>query len=154
MCAIHAQVPAVMACQGCGTAVCAVCRTRWGSRALCVTCVEKALQEHEKRPEDPRAHRRQALLALLLGIGAWVLVLGSALPILLIRAESQTEALVNLSGLLLLTSLLPAMVGIGQGAAAVRARGNRLMMGTVGLVLSGAHVGCLLGLLLFSIIQQ
>src|SRR5262245_43066849 len=82
-CATHPNNPAVGTCQRCGTYVCGVCRTRWQDRALCLACLARALDVKEVRPEEVRAHRRQALLALTFGATAWGLVLVVALLLFL-----------------------------------------------------------------------
>src|SRR4051812_35197337 len=62
-CAAHPNNAAVGVCQRCGTYMCALCRTRWHDRTLCPACVLRALDEKEVKPEDVKAHRRQAMLA-------------------------------------------------------------------------------------------
>jgi hypothetical protein len=147
-CAIHPNNPSVGVCQRCGNFLCGVCRTRWLDRALCLACIERALESREVRPEDARAHRRQAVMALLFGVCAWLLLMLGGLPFLL---SSHMSGLLVLSGLVALASLLPALFGVGQGAAAIRARGERMILATCGLILCGALVGLLLGGMLFSV---
>jgi hypothetical protein len=150
-CGTHPNNPSVGTCQRCGNFVCAVCRTRWYDRALCLACVERNLEAKQAGPEDARAHRRQAMLALILGVAAWGLVMLGALPLLLARPNSPGAAgFVTLAGLVTLCSVLPSLFGIGQGAAAIRARGERMLLATCGLVLCGTHLGVFLGLPLFA----
>jgi hypothetical protein len=145
-CASHAHNPAVGVCGRCGTYICALCRTRWEDRPLCPACVVRALDAREVRPEDAKAHRRQALLAVVFGLSAWALVLLCFLIPLLVRPSSTTaQALILTAGLLGITSFVPSLFGVGQAAAAIRARGSRMVMATFGLVLSASHVGAALG---------
>jgi hypothetical protein len=150
-CALHPNNPSVGTCQRCGNFLCSVCRTRWHERALCVACVERIAAVQEARPEEARAHRRQALLALVFGITAWTLILLGGLPLLFAKPNSANAAhLVTLAGLVTLSSLLPALFGVGQGAAAIRARGERMILATCGLILCGAHLAVVVGALLFA----
>ena len=52
---------------------------------LCRPGLLRALDDKETRQEDVRAHRRQALLAMTSGAGAWVLVLVAFLLLFLTR---------------------------------------------------------------------
>jgi hypothetical protein len=151
-CVVHANNPSVGTCKRCGNFMCAVCRTRWQERALCLACIERALDSKEARPEDVRAHRRQATLALVFGIIGWGLVLLASLPVVLVnRASSNASDLFILAGLVTLVSMLPALFGVGQGAAAIRVRGERLLTATCGLVLCGAQLGVMLGAMMFAV---
>jgi hypothetical protein len=107
-----------------------------------MACVERALDLKETRPEDSRGQRRQAIFAVLFGVSAWLLlVLGALLFV------GRHDAVI-LSGLITLLSLVPALFGVGQGAASIRVRGSSLVVATWGLVLSGVHLGTTLGLCL------
>jgi hypothetical protein len=153
-CAAHPRNRAVGTCQRCGNYLCAVCWTRWRNRSLCLACLERALEAKDAAPEEVRAHLRQAVLAVLCGLAAWGLALIAALLVGLGLAagfEGEPEqGLLILGGLLLLASPLPAVLGVGQGAAAVRARGDHLILATAGLLLSGMHLGVLIGLFTFA----
>jgi hypothetical protein len=152
MCATHANNPSVGTCQRCGNFLCGVCRTRWYERVLCLTCMGRILEAKESRPEDARAHRRQALLALVFGIAAWVLILLGGLCLLLVQSNTaNAESLALMAFLVFLSSLLPSLFGVGQGAAAIRARGERMILATCGLILCAAHVGMILGGFLFTV---
>src|SRR5207245_565788 len=97
------------------------------------------------------AHRRQALLGLGLGGAAWVIALAAALPLLGLRGSDGDQGLVVTTGVIALVSLFPSLAGVGQAAAAVRARGEWLRAATCGLLLAAGHVGVVLGLLLFAV---
>ena len=99
-------------------------------------------------------HFRQALLSLILGLGAWA---GAVLLFLLVawsrnrprtggRAEPGAiqAAVLLMFGLLAL--VLVALFGLGQGAAAIRARGNHMILANFGMILSGLYVGVLIGM--------
>ena len=65
-CAVHPGNPAVAPCKRCGTFMCGLCRTRWDEKSLCLACVERLMSGAESTPEEAKAHRRQAALALVL----------------------------------------------------------------------------------------
>jgi hypothetical protein len=150
-CAVHPKSTVAAKCQRCGAAVCTVCRSRWLQEVVCVACLEKVMAVKHIRPEELTAHRRQAFLGLALGGAAWVIALTATLPLLGLRGTENDQALAVTSGVIALLSLLPALFGVGQAAAAVRVRGDWLRMATCGLCLSAGHVGVVLGLLLFAV---
>jgi hypothetical protein len=133
--------------------MCGVCRTRWQDRPVCLACIERALDLSEATPEQVRAHRRQATLALVFGIIGWGMILLGSLPLLFAQTHHNdgTAAMVVLAGLFTLISMLPALLGVGQGAAAIRARGERMILATCGLILCGAQLGVMLGMMLFAV---
>jgi hypothetical protein len=149
-CSAHPGNPAVGACPRCGNFQCDLCRTRWRDRWLCVACVNRALESADVRPEEQRAHFWEALLSLVLGVSAWVLLLLGALVAAAAVAGGGDAFVVGLAGLLILATALPSVVGTGLGAAALYTRGNHMILATIGLLLSGVHTGALLGLLSFS----
>src|SRR5262245_4108631 len=153
-CTVHPQNLAAGTCERCGNYLCRVCRTLWNDRAVCLACAERALETHEARPEEVRAHRRQAILAVVFGVSAWALVLLSGLLVAVGQGGGPTAGLVVLAALIILASFLPSLFGVGQGAAAVRARGDHMILATCGLVLSGLHLGGLVGLFLFGLWGQ
>jgi hypothetical protein len=101
-----------------------------------------------------RTHRRQAVLSLIFGISAWGLILVGGLVAALGGASGAAEGLVIVAGLLLFLSFLPAVFGVGQGAAALRNRGDRMIISTWGLVLSASHLGVISGFLLLAVWRQ
>jgi hypothetical protein len=151
-CVLHPNNVAVGPCGRCGNFMCGVCRTRWQERPICLACIERALDLCEAKPEQIHSHRRQATLALVFGIMAWALVLVGSLPLLAAQAQhSGAAGLAILAGLFTLISLLPALLGVGQGASAIRARGERMIPATFGLILCGAHLGVMMGMMLFAV---
>src|SRR5690349_1142982 len=70
-CAVHSNNVALGTCARCGNYLCVVCRTRWRERWLCAACVDLALERKEAVPALAAAHRRQAILGLVLGAGSW-----------------------------------------------------------------------------------
>lgn len=149
-CSVHPNNPAVGACPRCGNFQCDLCRTRWRDRGLCVACVNRALESTEVRPEEQRAHFWEAILSLGLGITAWLLLLLGVLAAAAAVAGDANPALIAFTGLAVLASALPSVVGTGLGAAALYTRGNHMILATIGLLLSGVHTGALVGLLSFS----
>jgi hypothetical protein len=54
--------------------------------------------------------------------------------------------IVGVGTILLMGSPLASVFGIGQAAAAIRIRGDYMNLATAGLILSGVHVGVVVGL--------
>jgi hypothetical protein len=150
MCAVHNQSEAIGTCQRCLAPFCASCRTRWHDKAVCVSCLERALAVQETTPEEDAAHRRQAQFSMWCAVGAWALLLVGTLPLLALRAGGANEQLKVVSKIVLLSSLIPALFAIGQGAGAIRVRGERLKHATWGLSLAGSLVGLTIGFLTFN----
>ncbi len=150
LCAVHSGNAAVGTCQRCGNYLCAVCWTRWRSRSLCAACVSRALELGEATPVEVRAHLRQAVLALIFGLGAWGIALVGFLVIAagLAAAESTrvNPILIAFGGLIFMASPLAAVLGVGQAAAAIRARGNHMILATAGLIVSGLNAGVVVGI--------
>ncbi len=149
-CALHAGRESVGTCGRCGNYFCVVCRTRWRDQVLCPACVERALAAREATPEQDRAHSRQDLLGVLLGIGAWGAII---IGILLASAAEAFEAPVLVLPFLLLipTAILLSVLGLGQAAAALRTRGRHMIAATSGLILSGLFMGVFIGFFVFQL---
>jgi hypothetical protein len=149
---VHAGRRSVGTCGRCGNYLCEVCRTPWRGKILCTPCVDRALESGEAAPEQARAHARQAILSLCLGVAAWVL---GVLLILLMGFLASNSAghigLVLLAMLFLMGDTLVAALGLGQAIAALRARGNHMIVATAGLILSGLFLGVFIGLFTFSV---
>lgn len=157
-CATHPNNAAVGTCQRCGNYLCTVCWTRWRDRSLCTGCIGRALEAGEATPAETRAHLRQAVLAVVFGILAWLaLVIGFvliAVGVALDVTKPGSAMIVMVGFVLFLLSPLPSILGVGQGAAAIRARGNHMIMATIGLILSGVHVGIMIGLFTLSVLEN
>ncbi|HZY83554.1 MAG TPA: hypothetical protein VFE78_01875 [Gemmataceae bacterium] len=155
-CAAHPGVEVVGTCARCGNYLCEVCRTRWRDGILCAACVDRALGSGEAPPEQKRAQLRQVLLSLGLGVAAWGLSFAAwLLAVLVTGASGQLNfGLVFLMVVVFLGDMILAALGLGQAAAALRARGNAMILATVGLVLNGLYLGALLGLFTFTIWQS
>jgi hypothetical protein len=113
-----------------------------------VARVPRALDAQEAPPIDARAHFRQAVLGLILGLLAWIAVVGAVLLMALgVSNGPESGAPVIVLGVLLLfASPFPGLLGIGQAAAAIRTRGDHMILATIGLILSGLHTGVVIGL--------
>lgn len=161
-CAVHTSSAAAGTCQRCGNYFCPICRTRWHNQNWCIACVERALEAKERTPEEGRAHKRQALLALILGLAAWGVLIVSVVVMAAVVGVAgdqgdPTMALACLVVVLMLAIMfggLLAVLGIGQAAAAIRTRGNHMILATAGLMLSTLHVGLLLGFFCASFWQK
>jgi hypothetical protein len=152
-CAVHPDNPALGTCGRCGNYLCDVCRTRWRDRWLCAACVDLALERKEALPAEASAHLRQALLALALGVMSWLIFL-SGMVLGVAAVGSKSVMLMGLATLVLVMSPVPSVFGLGQGIAAIRARGDHMILATLGLVMCGLNVGVFIGLLSFGIGQQ
>lgn len=150
-CAVHAGRETVGTCGRCGNFFCEICRTRWRDQIVCASCVERALASREATPEQARAHLRQAVLGLLLGIAAWgVFLLGQLMGVAAIAANKNV--LLLLVALVFMVGSAPlGVLGIGQAAAALRARGHHMIVATGGLLISGLFVGSFIGLFVFQL---
>ena len=156
-CALHAGNTAVAACPRCGNFYCDTCRTRWRDRWLCVACVDRALAGGEAAPHEQRAHRRQAILSVVFGALTWVFAALGILAFLRGTREDQPERMLPalaLAVFVLIFGLVGSGVGLAQGVAAVRARGDHLILATAGLLLSGLYAGMLIGLFCLSAWQN
>lgn len=149
-CAVHPENPALGTCARCGNYLCAVCRTRWRQRWLCAACVDLALERGDTAPGEASAHLRQSLLGLGLGVLSWVIVLGGFL-LAVAGMTSDSRGMVILAGFTLFLGPLPAALGLGQAIAAIRSRGDHLILATLGLVLCGVNIGVFIGLFSFGI---
>jgi hypothetical protein len=139
----------VATCQSCRTPMCTVCRTRWRDQPFCTACVDRSLASPEEVATDPRVHRRQAFWSFLLGLCGWLLLILGALPLVLISGVRKEVAVLAL--LVVLLSFFPALFAAGQGAAAVRSRGDRLRLATAGLAMSTAQIGLMIGIVLLTV---
>jgi hypothetical protein len=149
-CAVHPENPALGTCARCGNYLCAVCRTRWRDRWLCAACVDLALERGDAVPAEAGAHLRQSLLGLGLGVLSWVIFLAGFL-LAVAGMTGDSKGLVILAGFTIFLAPLPAAVGLGQAIAAIRARGDHMILATLGLVLSGVNVGVFIGIFSFGI---
>jgi hypothetical protein len=151
-CVVHPANEAGGTCARCGNYLCEVCRTRWREQLICTACIDRALEAKEAAPEQTRGHRRQAILGLVLGASAWVLGgLGFLLGVLIAKVSQQVLVVMGLTVLFVLLCSVPALLGVGQAAAALRTRGDHMILATIGLVVGGLYVGLLLGAVAFNL---
>jgi hypothetical protein len=157
-CSVHPECESVGPCGRCGNFMCETCRTRWREQILCAACVDRALESREAAPEQSRTHFRQALMALVLGVGAWVLgVVGFVVVVLAVIAAGgqQTPATTVIAGLIIIVMFLAgsatAMFGIGQAVAVLRVRGSHMILATIGLTVGGLFIGMFIGFFALSI---
>lgn len=146
-CAVHGISQAIGICTRCGKSMCIVCRTRWQERPACVACVDELLKG-DLEPRAAAEHRRLAGSGLGLGIGGWVCGLLGALIASSVSTTQGDMGLAIFGGLLILLSVVPALISVGQSAAALRVRGERVKLAAVALVLSASQLGLLLGVVL------
>ncbi|HZT82903.1 MAG TPA: hypothetical protein VFA26_21915, partial [Gemmataceae bacterium] len=157
-CALHPGNASTGLCQRCGNFVCSVCRTRFRGQTLCLACVERFLAEQRPgsgltNPEEAGAHKRQAIIAAASGVASWALLGGGLLLIVLGVEGGPTNPLVLLvlvGFALMMAGPAVSAVGIGQALAALRTRGNYMILATAGLILSCLQAGALIGLVAFN----
>lgn len=155
-CGIHPHNESVGICSRCGNYYCEICRCNWQGQLQCVACVDRALSSLDGSPQQSRTHFRQSLSSLVLGLASW----GTALALLLVvwllipnadngePSASSATWLVMLASFAILGLMFVALFGVGQGAAAIRTRGNHMIMAHFGLILSGLYVGVLIGIMI------
>jgi hypothetical protein len=110
--------------------------------------VDRLLETRQATPQQARAHTRQAVLSACLGAGAWLLSL-AAFVVLGVATAASHQPPVGPVLLVLVALMIDACVaalGLGQAVAALRARGNHMILATMGLVLNGLYLGALIGL--------
>jgi hypothetical protein len=100
---------------------------------------------------------RQAVLGLVFGLAAWLIAFFGILLIGVGVAEggnNEVNPAMILGVFIILVSPLPAIFGVGQAAAAIRARGNHMILATSGLLLSGLSAGLIVGLFGMALWEQ
>jgi hypothetical protein len=157
-CGVHAECESVGPCARCGNFMCETCRTKWRDQVICAACVNRAMESREAVTEQSMTQLRQAVMALGMGIGAWVLgVVGLVVAGLAVAASGGqpsmgTAAVVGLLMIgLFLAAGAVAMFGMGQAVAVLRARGGHMILATMGLVIGALFVGLFIGLFAVSI---
>jgi hypothetical protein len=148
-CGKHPERVAVMTCGQCHRPVCGVCRTRWFGATLCPSCVEASVRSDEPDPRELRRLGARATWSLVLALTG-----GCLLAIALLAAALVTGAgggLMTFLLVLALVSLIPAAFAVGHGAAVLLVRGPRAPVAAAGMIISGAHLGIFLGLLLINL---
>jgi len=86
-----------------------------------------------------------------LGLCGWVMFLLGFVVAAAAVAGGGAVPLILLAAGLICASPLPSILGLGQGIAALRARGDHMILATLGLVLCGLNVGAIIGLFSFSV---
>jgi hypothetical protein len=158
-CSVHPGSVSIGICARCGNFLCETCRTPWDDRIQCAGCVDRAIQSGDLASGAKRSHSRQAAFGLAGGILAWLLTAAlGVIAWLVVRGQGggNTEAgVAALLGLLMLVvislAVSVALLGIGFSTAALRVRGDSMIVATLGLLLNGLHIGALVGIFLFSI---
>jgi hypothetical protein len=152
-CAQHPASVAVVACARCQKPMCGTCRTRWHEEVMCPACVSRSLEVDEPGPQEGQRQFRQAWLSVGFALGGWGVLLLTLWPLAGFHdgAPAKHESMVILAGTFLFFSAVPALMALGQAAAALRLRGRHLQVAVVGLASSGAQLGLMLGLLLLNL---
>lgn len=146
VCAVHPHSVSVATCRRCGSYVCPVCWSRWRDRAMCTACVDRALESREAAPEASRRHLRQAILSLVFGIAGWGMFAVCVLLLALMMDGEINTTQLGMFGIVLLSCPFVGALGVGQGAAAIRTRGDHMVLATSGFLLSALQAGTVLGI--------
>jgi hypothetical protein len=148
-CPQHAGAVGVAVCQQCARPMCVACRTRWFGLMMCPACVEAALSSDEPNPRELRRLSARAAWSFVLALVGWII---AALVLLLLLVQHRASSgNVTLALVLGVFSMIPAAFAVGQGCAVVLVRGPRDRLAATGMVMSGAHLGLLLGLFLINL---
>lgn len=160
-CAVHAGSASVVSCERCGNFLCEVCRTRWRGQVVCVACVDRALAGGAASEGEGREHTRQAVLGLVLGVTAWALTGLLILLATVVASDGAAEAPGAGNAVLVLLFVaaffcggLSAILGLGQAVAALRVRGNHMLVAALGFFLCGLHVDAVVGLTVLNLWQS
>ena len=158
LCAVHPANAAVGTCRRCGNFACDVCWTRWRDKMWCAACVDRALETHEASPEDERTHLRQSLLGLGFGLASWIVCL-LAFVIMAVgfaggEGDKVNVAVVGFGVIALMGCPIFSVLGVGQAAAAIRTRGDHMILATAGLIVSGINVAVIVGLFGLAVWQE
>jgi hypothetical protein len=152
-CARHRDVPAVAKCVRCEKLLCATCRTRWHEEAACSDCIEQSLRSGEPTPQETERQQRLAWTGLVLAVVGWFAALLVFWPLTSIHSGTGewTRFWVWLGMFFYFARFLPALLSLGQSAAALRLRGPMKTLATCGLVASGAQLGLLVGVIVLNL---
>lgn len=150
-CATHPDNPAVAECSRCQKRLCAACRTRWHQEAMCPACVDASLASDEPNPHERDHQFRLGLTSICCAMASWILLALTLLPYSTFRSGPPNEHWVRAAGFCIFISLIPALVGLGQAASALRLRGVYAPLATWGLSLSGSQLGLVLGVLFLNL---
>ena len=150
-CATHPDSAAIANCHRCNAAVCGVCRTRWHDEPCCPACVEQSVAADEPGPHEEKRQFRHAAVSLGAAAAGWLLVLLMLWPLSTFHDGAPPRVAVKVAGALFCLSFLPAIIGLGQGLAALRLRGESARLATWGLTGAGSQLGLLLGIILFNL---
>ena len=158
-CSVHPECESVGPCGRCGNFMCETCRTRWRDQILCAACVDRVMESKEAAPEQSRTHLRQAILALGMGDGAWVLgVVGFVVAVLAAAAAAANHACRHGPWSRGPDSdrHAPGQRRRPRSASGRRwpccaSRGNHMILATIGLVVGGLYVGMFIGVIAMSI---
>jgi hypothetical protein len=133
--------------------MCSTCRTRWHEEILCPGCVDHSLTLDEPGPQEGQRQHRQAWLSIGFALSGWMVLLLMLWPLANFHSgpPGSHDSMVYMAGLFFFSSFVPALLGLGQAASAVRLRGRHQKVAAYGLAFSGAQLGVMLGLFLINL---
>jgi hypothetical protein len=133
--------------------MCVACRTRWSEEPTCPECIDRSLHSSEPTPQETLRQQRYAWTGLVLAIVGWTTALLVFWPLASLHANAGgfTTLWVHLGTFLFFSSFVPALIALGQSAAALRLRGPQKHVATWGLVGSGLQLGLLVGIVVLNL---
>jgi hypothetical protein len=149
-CVQHPKAMAVGRCVRCDRLLCTTCRTRWGDELTCPDCIERALLTDEPTAQEAQRQQRQAWTALIFACGGWLTLLLVLWPLSVLH-QGQPANFVYLAGFLFISSLVPALIALGQSTAALRLRGRSRDLASCGLISAATQIGLMLGIVLINL---
>jgi hypothetical protein len=152
-CGRHPESPAVGKCKSCDRLMCVACRTRWSEEPTCPECIDRSIQSPDATPQELLRHQRHAWTGLVLAVVGWTTALLVFWPLVSLHANAGgfSSLWVHLGTFFFFSSLVPALIALGQCAAALRLRGPQRTIATCGLVGSGLQLGLMVGIVLLNL---
>ena len=155
LCSRHPESQAVAKCARCAKLMCIACRTRWHDDATCPECIERAISADEPSAQETQRQQRHAWTGLILAIIGWFTALCVFWPLVSLHssagAGSWANLWVHLGAFFFFSSFVPALIALGQCAAALRLRGPQKPLATCGLVASGLQLGLLVAIVVLNL---
>ncbi|MSQ95710.1 MAG: hypothetical protein EXR98_14285 [Gemmataceae bacterium] len=150
-CEQHPDAGSITRCSRCNKPICQACRTRWHDESVCPRCVEESIADDEPSPREAQLQTRLAWISVLLGFAAWVLLLLTLAPMSTFAQGRVQGIILFFTYFFYLSSLFPAMFGLGYAVSAVRLRGDHGKLATIGLAGAGSQLGIAIGIIVLNV---
>jgi hypothetical protein len=150
-CEQHLDTPAIARCSRCDKPMCHTCRTRWHEEPVCPRCVDDSIADDEPGPREAQLQMKHAWFSVILAAIGWTVLLVTLAPYATFHQGQVKAAVVFMTYLLFLGSLIPATFGLGCAISAIRLRGDFGKVAAGGLVITGSHLGLAIGLIVLNV---